>query len=99
MLVFNLLVWLAVGALMGWLVSRLARVRGRSKMLVNFGVGMLSALLAGVWIAPLVALPEDAMRALPSLDAMAVTSLGAAAVLIVVNAVPILFKRRHPVHR
>jgi len=95
MLVFNLLVWLAVGALMGWLVSRLARVRRRSTMLLNFGVGMLGALLAGLWIAPLVALPEDALRALPSLDAMAVTSLGAVAVLIVVNAIPVLFRRRH----
>ena len=94
MLVFNLLVWLAVGALMGWLISRLVRVRRRSTLLMNFGVGMSGAMLAGLWLAPLVALPEDALRALPSLDAMAVTSLGAAAVLIVVNAIPILFRRR-----
>jgi len=94
MLVLNLLVWLAVGALMGWLIGRLARVRRRSTMLLNLGIGMVGALLAGLWLAPLVALPEDARRALPTVDAMAVTSLGAAAVLIVVNAIPVLFRRR-----
>ena len=93
--VINLLAWLIVGSLMGWLVSRLVRARSREALLLNVAVGMVGALLAGWWIAPLIALPEDALRMLPSLDAIAVTSLGAVAVLLIVNAIPVLMRRRH----
>lgn len=91
----NLLVWLAVGSLMGWLVSRLVRSRGREALLLNMLVGMVGALLAGWWVAPMIALPQDTLQRLPSLDAIAVTSLGAVAVLVIVNAIPFLARRRH----
>ena len=93
-LIFNLLVWLVMGALMGWLVSRLARTRHRGALWLNLSVGMVGALLAGLWIAPLIALPDDVLSALPSVDTIAVTSLGAGAVLGVVNAIPMLLGRR-----
>ena len=94
MMLLDLVAWLLVGAVMGWLVSRLLRARSREALLLNLAVGMVGALLAGWWIAPLIALPDDAMRILPSVDAIAVTSLGAVAVLVVVNAIPFLIRRR-----
>ncbi len=93
--VIDFVAWLAVGGLMGWLMSRLVRSRGREALLFNIGVGMVGALLAGWWIAPLIALPEDRLHRLPSLHAIAVTSLGAVGVLVIVNAIPFLVRRRH----
>ncbi|WP_144006794.1 hypothetical protein [Pelomonas sp. KK5] len=90
----NLLAWLLVGAAMGWLVSRLVRLRGRRPLLLNMAAGMIGALLAGLWVAPLIALPEQVAPP-PSLDAMAVTSLGAVAVLVVVDGIWLWFRRLH----
>ena len=82
---------------MGWMVSMLLRTGRRELVLVHIALGGVGALLAGWLISPLVAGPS-------SLAALAVASLGAAALLSVVAAIASLIRRARlhgvgPVHR
>ncbi|HEY4081720.1 MAG TPA: GlsB/YeaQ/YmgE family stress response membrane protein [Burkholderiaceae bacterium] len=82
----NLMAWLLVGGLIGWMVSMLLRTGRRELVLVHIALGGLGALLAGWLLSPLVAGPS-------SLAAFAVASLGAAALLSVVAAIASLIRR------
>ena len=49
----NLIAWLVLGALVGWLASLLMRLRDRQVVVLNAVVGLLGAFLAGWFVAPL----------------------------------------------
>lgn len=89
----HLVAWLIVGGSVGWIAGLLLRVRTPRSRWLNVGVGVIGAMLAGFWVAPLIADSAGAHQ-LPGIDAVAVASLGAAVLLIVVNAVPRLRRRR-----
>jgi len=48
----NIVLWFAVGSLLGWLMSRVLSEPGREGTAVNLTVGLVSATLAGWFLSP-----------------------------------------------
>lgn len=80
----NLLIWLVVGGVIGWLASLLMKTDGQQGILLNVVVGVVGAMVAGWLITPLVGvgtINQDNF----SLPALMVSFLGAAVLLGIVN--------------
>ena len=84
----NLIVWLVVGGLIGWVASMMMRTDGQQGILLNVVVGIVGAMLGGWLISPLVGVPTINQDAF-SLPAMLVSLVGAIILLAIVN----LFRR------
>ena len=50
----NLIIWLIVGGIVGWLASLLMRTDAQQGILMNVVVGIVGALIAGLVVTPLV---------------------------------------------
>jgi uncharacterized membrane protein YeaQ/YmgE (transglycosylase-associated protein family) len=84
----NILVWLVVGGVIGWLASMLMRTDGQQGILLNVVVGVVGALLGGWLISPLVG--EGTINSGDfSIAGLGVSLLGAVILLAIVN----LFRR------
>ena len=80
----NLIIWLALGGLIGWAASLAMKTGGSQAVIVNVATGTLGALLA-VWVlSPMVdfGTVNDATFSLASLGA---SVSGAIALLVIVN--------------
>ena len=84
----NLIIWLIVGGVIGWLASMLMKTNDQQGMFLNVVVGVVGAMLAGWFISPLVGVGTINQNNF-SLPAMLVSFLGAAVLLAIVN----LFRR------
>ena len=84
----NLIVWLIVGGIIGWLASMIMRTDAQQGIVLNVVVGIIGALLGGWLISPLVGVPTINQDAF-SLPAMLVSLVGAVILLAIVN----LFRR------
>ena len=84
----NLIIWLVVGGVIGWLASLLMRTDGQQGIVLNVVVGIVGAMLGGWLISPLVGVGTINQNNF-SLPAMLVSLVGAAILLAVVN----LFRR------
>lgn len=82
----NLIVWLIVGGLVGWVASMLMRTNGQQGLFLNVVVGIVGAALAGWLISPLVGVPTINQGAF-SVGALVVSLLGGMLLLAVVNLV------------
>lgn len=82
----NIVIWLVVGGVIGWLASLLMNTNGQQGLLLNVVVGIVGALLAGWFISPLVGVGTINQNNF-SLPALGVSFLGAALLLAVVNLV------------
>jgi uncharacterized membrane protein YeaQ/YmgE (transglycosylase-associated protein family) len=82
----NLIIWLVVGGLIGWIASMLMRTDAQQGILLNIVVGVVGAALGGWFISPLVGLPTINQDAF-SLGALIVSLLGAVILLAIVNLV------------
>ena len=82
----NIIVYLIVAAVIGWLASEI--MRDRASLLINIVVAVLGAFLAGYFLSPIfgVGTINDAIN----LPTMLVTLLGAVIVIAIVH----LFRRR-----
>ena len=82
----NIIVYLIVAAVIGWLASEI--MRDRASLLINIVVAVLGAFLAGYFLSPIfgVGTINDAIN----LPTMLVTLLGAIIVIAIVH----LFRRR-----
>ena len=49
----NLIIWLIVGGLIGWIASMIMRTDGQQGIILNVIVGIVGALIAGWLISPL----------------------------------------------
>jgi uncharacterized membrane protein YeaQ/YmgE (transglycosylase-associated protein family) len=87
----SLLAYLAVGAAMGWLVSKLLRTSGWHELGINALAGMAGASVAG-WLAPPLVGAAPLAQNQISLEALSVALLGAMLVLALLDAA-----RRHSV--
>lgn len=85
----NLIIWLIVGGIIGWIASLIMRTDARQGLLLNVIVGIVGALIAGWIISPMVGVPTINQNVF-SLSAMAISLVGAIILLFVVNLV-----RRH----
>jgi uncharacterized membrane protein YeaQ/YmgE (transglycosylase-associated protein family) len=81
----NILIWLIVGGLIGWIASLVMMTDARQGMLLNIAAGIIGALLGGWLITPLVG-GSTINQGDFSLLALAVSLLGAVLLLAIVAA-------------
>lgn len=84
----NLILWLIVGGVIGWLASILMKTNGQQGMVLNVIVGVVGAMLAGWFLSPLVGVGTINQNNF-SLPALLVSFVGAAVLLAIAN----LFRR------
>ncbi|WP_088285076.1 GlsB/YeaQ/YmgE family stress response membrane protein [Ideonella sp. A 288] len=80
----NLIIWLIVGGLIGWLASVLMKTNGQQGLFLNVVVGIVGAMLGGWFLSPLVGVGTINQNNF-SLPAMLVSFIGAAVLLAIVN--------------
>ena len=84
----NIIIWLIVGGILGWLASMMMKTDGQQGIILNVVVGIVGAMLGGWLISPLVGvgtINQDAF----SMPALVVSFIGAVILLAIVN----LFRR------
>ncbi len=84
----NIILWLVIGGVIGWLASLVMRTGAQQGILLNIVVGIVGALLGGWLISPLVGVGTINQGEL-SLASLGVSFLGAIILLAIVN----LFRR------
>jgi uncharacterized membrane protein YeaQ/YmgE (transglycosylase-associated protein family) len=84
----NLIIWLVVGGVIGWLASIVMRTDAQQGILLNVIVGIVGALLAGFVIAPLFGTGTINQNDF-SISGLIVSFVGAVVLLAIVN----LFRR------
>ena len=79
----NLIVWLVVGGIVGWLASIIMKRDAQQGIILNVIVGIVGALLAGWLISPLVGVGSinDGL----SIGSFLVSLVGAVVLLAIVN--------------
>lgn len=82
----NILIYLVVAAIIGWVASEI--MRDRSSLLMNIVVAVVGAFLAGYFISPI--LHVGTINSAINLPTMLVTLLGAVIVIAIVH----LLRRR-----
>ena len=87
----NLIVWLVVGGLIGWVASMLMRTDAQQGVLLNIVVGIVGAALAGFIVSPLLGIPTINQNVF-SIGALLVSLVGAVILLAIVN----MFRRGRP---
>ena len=80
----NLIVWLIVGGLIGWLASVLMKTNGQQGIFLNVVVGIVGAMLGGWFLSPLLGAGTINQNNF-SLPALLVSFLGASILLAIVN--------------
>ena len=84
----NIIIWLIIGGIIGWLASIVMRTDGQQGILLNVVVGIIGALLAGLLLNPLIG-GGNIMNGDYSGSALLVSFLGAVILLAIFN----LFRR------
>jgi uncharacterized membrane protein YeaQ/YmgE (transglycosylase-associated protein family) len=84
----DIIVWLIVGGIVGWLASLLMRTDARQGIFLNVVVGIVGAMLAGFFISPMVGMPTINQGSF-SFGSLLVSLVGAVILLAIVN----LFRR------
>ena len=82
----NLIIWLVVGGIIGWLASLVMRTDGQQGIILNVVVGIVGALIAGFVIAPLLGTGTINTSDF-SVSGLIVSFLGAVVLLAIVNLV------------
>jgi uncharacterized membrane protein YeaQ/YmgE (transglycosylase-associated protein family) len=82
----NLIIWLIVGGLIGWIASMIMRTDGQQGIILNVVVGIVGALLGGFLLAPLFGTGTVNSGDF-SLPGLLVSLLGAVILLGIVNLV------------
>ena len=82
----NLIIWLVVGGLVGWVASLIMKTDAQQGMLLNIVVGIVGALIGGWLLSPLVG-AGTLNQGDFSLKGLLVSLAGAILLLFVVNLV------------
>jgi len=80
----NLIVWLVVGGILGWIASLVMKTDGQQGIILNIVVGIVGALIAGFVIAPMFGTGTINTNDF-SVSGLLVSFLGAAILLAIVN--------------
>lgn len=83
----NLIIWLIMGGIIGWLASMVMRTDGQQGIILNVVVGIVGAFIGG-WIGPLLGFGGGINGGI-SIPSFLVSLVGAIILLAVVN----LFRR------
>jgi len=87
-MIINLVVWLVVGGILGWIASMIMRTDAQQGIVLNVVVGIVGAALAGLLVSPLLGVPTINQNVF-SVGALVVSLIGAIILLAIVN----LFRR------
>ena len=82
----NLIIWLVVGGLIGWVASMIMKTDGQQGIILNVVVGIVGALLGGWFLAPLFGTGTINQNDF-SVAGLGVSLLGAIVLLAIVNLV------------
>ncbi len=82
----NIIIWLVVGGLIGWVASMVMRTDGQQGILLNVVVGVVGAALGGWFLSPLVGVSTINQNNF-SVSGLVVSFLGAVILLAIVNLV------------
>ena len=82
----NLIIWLIIGGLIGWLASIFMRTNSQQGIFLNVIVGIVGSTLGGWFISPLVGIGTINQNNF-SIPAMFVSFVGAVILLAIVNLV------------
>lgn len=85
----NLIMWLVVGGVVGWVASMIMGTDAQQGILLNIVVGIVGAFLAGLLLTPLIGV-GTLNQGNFSIPALLVSLIGAVILLGIVN----LFRRR-----
>ena len=80
----NLIIWLIVGGIVGWLASLVMRTDAQQGMILNVVVGIVGALVGGFLLSPLFG-PSTINQGNFSIAGLGVSLLGAIILLAIVN--------------
>jgi uncharacterized membrane protein YeaQ/YmgE (transglycosylase-associated protein family) len=80
----NIIFWLVVGGLIGWVASIVMRTDGQQGILLNVVVGIVGATLGGWFLSPLVGVSTINQNNF-SIGGLIVSFVGAVALLAIVN--------------
>lgn len=82
----NIIIWLVVGGLIGWVASLIMRTDARQGLLLNVVVGIVGAVLGGWFLSPLFGV-STINQGNFSLAGLLVSLLGAVVLLAIVNLI------------
>src|SRR5206468_4045481 len=82
----NIIVWLVVGGLIGWVASLIMKTDAQQGIFLNIVVGIVGAAVAGWLISPLIGVPSINQNVF-SVGAFIVSLLGAIVLLGIVNLI------------
>lgn len=82
----NIIIWLVVGGLIGWVASVVMRTDGQQGMLLNVVVGIVGAALGGWFLSPLVGV-STINQSNFSVAGLLVSLAGAVILLAIVNLI------------
>jgi uncharacterized membrane protein YeaQ/YmgE (transglycosylase-associated protein family) len=82
----NLIIWLIVGGILGWLASLMMHTEGQQGLFLNVVVGIVGAALAGWVLSPLIGVGTINQSNF-SIGALLVSLVGAVILLAIVNLV------------
>lgn len=82
----NLIIWLVIGGLIGWIASMIMKTDAQQGVVLNVVVGIVGALLGGWLLSPLLGAGTINSSDF-SVSGLAVSLLGAVILLAVVNLV------------
>lgn len=79
----NFLVWIIVGAVLGWVASLIMKTNSRQGLIADIIVGIVGAFLAGVFLSPLfnISTINEGNFSIPAL----LVSLGGAIILLAIS--------------
>jgi len=80
----NLILWLIIGGLIGWIASIMMGTDARQGLLLNIIVGIVGAFLAGILLSPLLGVGTINQKNF-DIGALIVSLLGAVILLAIVN--------------
>ena len=82
----NIIIWLVIGGLIGWVASVLVQTDGQQGAFLNVAVGIVGAVLGGWFLSPLVGI-STINQSNFSPGGLLVSLIGAVAFLVIVNLV------------
>jgi uncharacterized membrane protein YeaQ/YmgE (transglycosylase-associated protein family) len=82
----NIIIWLIIGGILGWLASLMMRTDGQQGIILNVVVGIVGAMVGGWLLSPLLG-AGTINQSNFSLPSLVVSFLGAVILLAIVNLV------------
>ncbi|MEJ7667940.1 MAG: GlsB/YeaQ/YmgE family stress response membrane protein [Casimicrobiaceae bacterium] len=82
----NFIIWIVVGGILGWLASKVMRTDAQQGLLLNVIVGIVGAILAGLFLAPLFGVSTINQDNF-SIPGLLISFLGAIILLAIVNLI------------